>query len=278
MKKYLNLLLVSVILASCSEEVSKDINTDLTQEAGQFFSFSETINESAYLGNISYPEFSQLTSAELPGCPAIILNPDSRIITLDYSLDEECEQQDTIPKTGRIVLDFTRSNSESPSWSLAYEDYTYRGIKIEGMRMFEGISLTENQESFENLTVELDGMLSFRVDGELSYTVSRTDTISQTDTVLQVSLKPLSLKTRGKIEGTNPAGRDFLLLVTTPKEQLFECYSTGWDLPKAGKESWIVSRNATADLEYDVNFQSTEICNPVVVSTLPDGRTLQLNP
>ncbi len=266
MKKYLTPLLVSLILASCSEEVSKDINTDLTQEADQFFSFSETISESTYLGNISYAEYSKIVSAELPGCPTIILSPDSRIITLDYSLSQECEQENKIPRTGRIVLDFTLSNSESPSWSLAYDNYTYKGFKIEGIRLFEGLSMTENQEIFENVRVELANYLSFRVDGELSYSVSRSD------------LKPLALKIRGKIEGKNPAGRDFLLLVTTAKEQHFECYGSGWDLPQTGRESWIVSRSETADLEYEVDFQSTEICNPVVVSTLPDGRTLQLNP
>lgn len=267
MRKQLFILSIPLFLGSCAEEVSKDINTNLTLEADQLFGFSETIGESAYLGNISYTEYSTIASEELPGCPTIAINPDSRIVTLDYSLPEECEQENNIPRTGRIILDFRLSNSESPSWSLLYEGYTYRGIKIEGFRMFEGISMNENRESFENLTVKLEKNLSFRVGGQLSYSFSRYGS------------KPFSLKTtRGRIEGNNPAGRDFLLLVTATKEQLFQCYSAGWDLPQDGKESWIVSRSATADLEYDVSFQGTDTCNPVVISTLPDGRTLQLNP
>ncbi len=266
MRKQLLLLSIPLILWACSEDVGKDINTDLTQEANQFFGFSEAMGESAYLGNISYPDYSRITSDKLPGCPTIVPSPDFRMITLDYSSPQECEQEHKIPRTGRIVLDFTLSDSAHPSWSLTYEGYTYDGIKIEGMRMFEGVSLGENRESFENLRVELEKNLGFRVGGELSYSVSRSD------------FRPFSLKTRGKIAGTNPAGRDFLLLVTAPKEQLFQCYSSGWDLPKTGKESWTVSRSATADLEYEVSYQSTEICDPVVVSTLPDGRILQLNP
>jgi hypothetical protein len=68
------------------------------------------------------------------------------------------------------------------------------------------------------------------------------------------------------------------LVITESKEQLFSCYRDGWELPQTGKESWIVSRGASSSLEYKVSFQASAQCNPVVISTLPDGRTLQLNP
>ena len=257
---------MSLLIISCSEDVSKDITTDLTQEADQFFRFSQAFSESSYLGNISFSDYSRITSMELPGCPTITQVPDSRIIELDYSTAVECEQQNTTPRTGKIILDFTFSNTVTPSWTLSYENYSIDGIKIDGFRQFEGLALTENRESFENLTVESEKNLSFVIEGTLSYSTAR------------LSLKPFALSSRGQIEGRNPVGRDFSLTITESKEQLFQCYREGWTLPQSGKESWIVSRGGANNLAYQVSFQGTEDCNPVVISTLPDGRTLQLNP
>lgn len=266
MKKFIVLISVSLFFISCSEDVSKDISTDLTQEADQFFRFSRALGESTYLGNISYPDYSRITSAELPGCPSIIKSPDSKIIVLDYTSPMECEQPNPIPRTGKIILDFTLFNTLTPTWSVTYENYLYDGIAIKGIRQFEGLSLNENQESFENLTIEFEKNLSFIINGDLSYSTSR------------LSFKPFALSIRGLIEGRNPAGRDFSLVITEAKEQLFQCYREGWVLPQTGKESWIVSRGGSKSIDYAVSYENSADCNPVVVSTLPDGRTLQLNP
>jgi hypothetical protein len=78
MKRYLTLLSFFPLLWSCTEEVSKDINTDLTVEATHFFNFSEAMLESTYLGNISYPEYARIISGNLPGCPEVtLLTPES---------------------------------------------------------------------------------------------------------------------------------------------------------------------------------------------------------
>lgn len=266
MKKFYFLLSFSILLFSCSEDVSKEINTELTKEASQFFQFSEAMWESNYLGNISYPDYFRISSAELPGCPTIIRSLNSRIIQLDYSNPVECEKENKTPRSGKIILDFTLSNSPNPTWALTFENYTYGGIKIQGFKQFKTLSFNENEESFENITVELDGNLGFSSKGTLKHSVSRS------------SFRPFGLSSRGRIEGKNPVGRDFSLVITESKEQLFSCYRDGWELPQTGKESWIISRGAASSLEYKVSFQANSECNPVVISTLPDGRTLQLNP
>ena len=266
MKKYLILLSTSLLLGACSEDVGKEINTDLVQEAEQFFGLSEAFGESSYLGNLTYEDYLRIVSAELPGCPTIIHNPDTKIIELDYSSPQECEQENTASRTGKIILDFTLADSEDPNWSLAYDSYTFKGSELTGTRMFIQLSSSENQESFENLTIKSDQELTFVAEGELSYVISRSN------------LTPVSLTTRGQIKGRNPAGRNFSLVITEAKEQLFQCYSASWELPQRGKESWIVSRTASSSVDYRVSFEPTETCNPVVISTLPDGRSLQLNP
>ncbi|WP_157963204.1 hypothetical protein [Algoriphagus litoralis] len=266
MKNLLLLFLCSLILSSCTEDVSRNINTDLTQEADQFFRFSSALGETGYLGNISYGDYFRISGDEIPGCPLITRNTATRTIILDYSNPQACEHLNSIPREGKIILDFGLSNTAEASWTMKYEDYSFGSIKIEGVRVFRNISFNENQESVENLKITLDPNLGFVVNGTLSYSVAR------------LSARPFALSTRGRVEGTNPAGRNFFAAITGAKEQLFSCYRLGWELPQSGTESWIVSRGNSSSLEYMVKFETGDGCNPTVISTLPDGRTIQLNP
>jgi hypothetical protein len=255
-----------VLLFSCAEDVGKEINTDLTKEAGQFFQFSEAQWESSYLGNISYPDYFRIASSELPGCPTIIRSSSSRIIRLDYSNPAACTPENQTLRSGVIELDFSLSATANPVWTLTFKDYTFGGVKISGSKQFRTVSFNENQESFENLTVELEQNLGFTVKGTLAYSISR------------LSARPFGLSSRGRIEGENPAGREFSLVITEAKEQLFSCYGEGWELPQTGKESWIVSRGVNSSLEFKISYDASAGCDPFVITTLPDGRTLQLHP
>lgn len=266
MKKILLLIPIFYLFSSCSEDVSRTITTDLTKEAEQFYKFSEAIHESSYLGNISYPDFFRIESKDLPGCPTITRNSENRTIELDYSNASECEQLNKTPRSGKILLDFSQSSTTESRWSLTYLEYTYDGSAIVGSRVFVNISLNENQETYQGLVVELENKLRFQSDGEFSYSIAR------------LSLRPFALSIRGEIEGTNPAGRDFSLVITEAKEQQFACYREGWEMPQRGKESWIVDRSQSKSLGYAVKFETISGCNPTVTSTLPDGRMLQLNP
>ncbi|WP_187175527.1 hypothetical protein [Algoriphagus sp. AK58] len=259
-------LLVLLMLFSCTEDVSREISTDLTQEANQLFQFSQALSESNYLGNISYQDYFRISSSELPGCPTIVRSLASRIIVLDYSNPTEFTQENSKKRTGKIILDFTLSNTANPTWVLQYEDYSLEGTKVKGMRQFRAITSNETEAEFENLEVELAKNLSFLSSGKLNHSVSRS------------SLRPFALSTRGKVEGKNPAGREFSITITEAKEQLFACYRDGWDLTQSGKEAWEVSRGSTSEVIYIAAFQTNTGCNPVVTATLPDGKIFQLNP
>lgn len=266
MKNLLSFILFLLILTSCTEDVSRNVNTDITKEADQFFRFSKALGESGYLGNISFGDFFRITAEELPGCPLITRNTSTRTIVLDYSLPQACEHLNSIPRTGKIILDFSLSNTTEASWTLTYEDYTFGGTRIEGTRYFMNTSFNENQETIENLKITLEPNLGFIINSTLFYSVAR------------LSARPFALSARGRVEGTNPAGRNFTSSITGAKEQLFSCYRLGWELPQSGTESWIVSRGNSSSLEYMVKFETGEGCNPTVISSLPDGRSLQLNP
>lgn len=266
MKNNLYLFLLFLFYSSCTEDVSRNINTDLTQEADQFFQFSEALSESSYLANISFTDYFRISSEELPGCPTITRNLEKRIIELDYSSPSECEQLNKTLRKGKILLDFSLAGSTNPKWTLTYEGYTFGITQLEGQREFSNLSLGENTESIENLKIILDRNLNFILSGSFSYSVAR------------LSFRPFALSTRGRINGTNPAGRDFSLVITKAKEQLFSCYREGWELPQTGGETWIISRGNSRSLDYIVKFETNDGCDPTVVSTLPDGRSLQLNP
>ena len=266
MKRHLILSSILLIFWSCVEDVSREINTDLTQEADQFYRFSQALSESSYLANISYLDYFRIGSEELPGCPTIIRSPDSLIVQLDYTNPQECDQPKNTPRTGKIILDFSLINTINRSWTLTYQDYAFGNTIMDGVRFFKNPSFNENVETFENLRIELENNLGFIATGTFSYSVAR------------LSFRPFALSTRGRIEGTNPAGRDFSLVITEAKEQLFSCYREGWTLPQTGKETWIISRSPSSSLDYRVRFESGTACDPTVISTLPDGRSLQLNP
>ena len=262
---YFNLLLL-LFASSCTEDESRTISTDLSVEAIQHFNFSKAFSESTYLGNISYQDYFRISSAELPGCPTIERSLQSRIITLDYSKPIECTQENSKPRAGKIILDFTLSNTSSPTWTLTYEEYSVEGIKVSGAKQFRSLASNETEASFENLEIELPENLSFLVKGKTNHSVSRAN------------FRPFALSTRGNLEGINPAGRNFNLVITEPKEQLFACYRQGWFLTQTGKESIKISRGIDRDVVFTSTYQTSTGCNPSVVAVLPDGRNLQLNP
>lgn len=266
MKNLLFFSLILLIHSSCTEDVSRNINTDLTQEADQFFRFSGVLSESSYLGNLSYDDYFRINSEELPGCPNIIRSVGSQKIELDYTNSQECEQPNKTPRSGKIIIDFSTDEDSVPNWTVNYENYFFKETEISGLRSFSNPSFNENQETFENLKIVLENDLGFVTSGTFSYSVA------------EINFRPFALSSRGRIEGTNPAGRDFSLVITEAKEQLFSCYRDGWELPQSGKEIWIISRSPSRSLEYMVKFENNEGCDPRVISTLPDGRSLQLNP
>ena len=261
MKKIFVFLLSSILLMSCSEDISTEIQTDLLQEADQFFTLSETVNESSYLGNFTFGDYFRMTSASLPGCPSIALNSQTLEIILDYTKTDSCNQKNTSTRTGKIILGFSQANSNTPSWTMKYEGYSFKKTKIEGTRFFKRLSISQNSETFENLKITTEKGLGFSIKGNYTYFISR------------FNFRPFGISYVGEHEGRNPAGREFVQSITEAKEVFIGCYSEGFTLPQNGKENWRVSRGSS-DLNYSLSYLSTQECVIQVKAVLPDGRTL----
>lgn len=266
MKKLLFNILFLSLLFSCNEEIGRDITTDLSQEADQFFNFSTAINEGGYLGNFSYSDYFRTQSQSLPGCPKIEIDQTLRLVTLDYDAADSCTQEKNFKRNGKIKIDFSQSNTQLATWWMEYENYKFDNTEIIGKREFKTLSSSQNQEKFENLKIKTDNNLSFVAKGTHTYFTSR------------FSFRPFAISFVGFIEGTNPAGRKFTQTLTQAKEVYINCYSEGWVLPFEGEETWTVERSEGRELTYRFNFSSEGECNPEVNVFLPDGRTLTLNP
>ena len=235
----------------------------MVQEADQFFTLSEIVNESSYLGNFTFGDFFRFTSSSLPGCPTLSLNSQTLEITLDYSKVESCDQQNQAHRAGKIILDFSQANSNNPTWTMKYDGYSFQKTKIEGTRFFKRLSTSQNSETFENLTITTEKNLGFQIKGTYTYFLSR------------FNFRPFGISYVGRHEGINPAGRTFVQSITEAKELYIACYSEGFTLPQKGKENWRVFRGST-DLNYSVSFLSTQDCLIQVKAILPDGRNLDL--
>lgn len=265
MKHTFLIIAFAAFLGACSEDVSHDITTDLTQEADQFFLLSETLHESSYLGNLSFGEYFLLNSPSLPGCPSINYEPELSQIILDYSSVDSCSQTNTALRSGKIVLDFSLANVGLGSWSMVYENYSYEKTTVEGTRWFKKVSAAQNSESFENLKIRTENDLGFTISGDYTYFITRLNN------------SPIGISYAGRHEGVNPVGRQFVQSITEAKEVLFSCYSDGWVLPIKGKENWKVARGKN-EVGYQVSYSTAEDCLSDARAVLPDGRNYDLNP
>ncbi|TDQ16468.1 hypothetical protein DFQ04_2586 [Algoriphagus boseongensis] len=252
-------------LASCSEDISDEIQTELVQEADQFFLLSEIVGESNYLGNLTYGDFFRTLPESLPGCPEMQIDTQLRKITLDYSKTDSCPQANLASRTGKIILDFSQSNSSPGLWFLEYVEYAYQKTHIKGKREFTRLSTSQNAETFNNLKITTDKNLSFDISGGYTYFISR------------FGFRPFGISYVGRHEGINPAGRNFTQSITEAKEKYINCYSDGYILATVGKENWKVSRGSN-DIGYQVSFSSGSDCNTKVRVILPDGRTYDIKP
>jgi hypothetical protein len=265
MKSGFRIFILAFHLASCSVDLDNEIQTDLIQEADQFFLLSEVVNETSYLGNISYPDYFRIQPSSLPGCPKIQIDTGLRKVVLDYTQPDSCDQAIKSIRNGKIILDFSRSNADPGTWSLEYNDYSFLKTKIQGKREYVRLSNSQNSETFQNLRIITENRLGFLISGSYTYFIARFNS------------RPFGISFVGSLQGINPAGRSFIQSITEPKEQFINCYSEGSGLPKVGQENWRVSRE-NGEISYQVTYQTTSDCKTKVKATLPDGRNYDIRP
>lgn len=284
------LFILVPMLISCREDEDKITQTDLPTEASQLFSVSEVWGESLYYAMISWEEYQQADSLGLPGCPEVLLDELNRQVILEFSPDSSCTNPEVQNRLGKLLIRFDQNDSSDvKSWSMEYEDYIFGLNSIQGKRDFFTMDSITVSEKFQGLTQVSDGNLTTVFNGTLTHkrsysldTLKRSDTLAtgdssnSIDTLVNLSLsKIFSL---GAIDGINPAGRSFDMVLTPAQAHEVGCYQRNQIHPKTGGETWRVSRGISTGVNYSLTYEvQSDSCAVLATVTLPDGKKLLLN-
>jgi hypothetical protein len=255
-----------VFLIACKEDEDRVISTDLPTEATQLFLVSNAWSESLFFTQISFEQYSNAASLDLPGCPHILLDQTAKRVTLTFDPAASCEQTGKSIRSGKLILDLAQSGSENPVWFLEYENYTFEDASINGIRTFTKNSSGVVNETFETLTHKTKNLLTHQFSGNLTHSLSLVNGIV------------VGLNSKGMINGRNPAGRNFVFDFNDKRELLFSCFQDNQLLPVDGKETWQVSRSETSQLTHSLTYEWKENCRVEAYVVLSDGRRLLLNP
>jgi hypothetical protein len=265
-KRVLYIFFPLIFLVACKEDEDRVISTDLPTEASQLFAVSNAWNEAVFFSQISFEQYSNADSLDLPGCPEILIDKIAERVTLTFDPETTCEQTGISKRSGKLILDLAQSDSENPAWFLEYENYTFEDAAIDGIRAFTKNSLGVVNETFETLTHKTTNELTHQFGGSLAHTLSL------------VNGEVIGFNSNGIIYGKNPAGRNFTFVFNEKRELLFSCFQDNQLFPIAGKEIWQVSRSETAQVVYNLTYEPKENCKVEAYVLLPDLRRLLLNP
>lgn len=260
MLRALFVLLLVLVFTSCSEDVERQIQTDLTVESQQLLRTSIAWGESNYFAMFSFGTYQTLSSDKLPGCPQISIDEDGKTVTLDFDLSPDCLQAAAPIRTGKIRLEYTNSSLIQGETLLTFENYTFGGIQIEGTKRFTRKDLRTFAESSEQLILTEPNDLSHYLTVESNHLVSL------------FNLRPLGFISTGTIAGTNPAGRAFTINLGEGRPYLSACLESNFNIPISGQETWKISRGQNSSLDYLITFSADSACRAAIQANFPDGR------
>jgi hypothetical protein len=269
MKSVLKLILIlsiPTLLFSCEEDEDKNFQTDLSLEANQLFGVSTAWGESLYFGLLNFEDYSQIPSAELPGCPNILIESVEKRVTLTFDPTTICEQSGTVKRTGKLILQYPLISSNSLPRTLTYQGYTFQNDTIRGAREFSIIAFNQVKETFINLETTSNKELNTTFSGNLNHSITK------------LRNKLIGLSSSGSISGTNSTGRNFSIDISSPRQSLAACFSQNEILPIAGKENWTIDRSQSRVVIHSINYESSGSCTVTAKVTLSDGRNLLVIP
>ncbi len=255
-----------IFLNACKEDDDRVISTDLPTEASQLFVVSNAWSEALFFTQISFNQYSGADSLELPGCPDILIDKTAKRVTLTFDPETTCDLSGKSTRSGKLILDLAQSDSENPIWFLEYENYTFEGASIKGIRTFTKNSSGLVNETFSALTHKTIDQLTHQFSGNLTHKLSLVSGIV------------IGVNSKGMIDGRNPSGRNFIFDFSENRELLFSCFQDNQLLPVAGKETWQVSRGEASQVIHRLSYEWKENCNVEAFVVLSDGRRLLLNP
>ncbi len=237
MKKLALLTLSLGVFTSCSEDrvsgFSENLSTTTVMETINSIAFEEDIDDlvsesfdlssnamsarSADAGSDKGPK--RFKGDKYGNCATVVEDEESNTKTITFS--EECEGKLGQTRSGTMIVTYSETQGETGSFrQVTYDDFYLNGVKIEGTRRTEILSIDENGSKTMRTTLT-DGKMIYE-DG--TFKTKSADMTRYTH--LENNEKQYSTLTGSK-SGVSTEGVSFSMEITTPIKFVYDCFGEG---------------------------------------------------
>ena len=237
MKKLVLLVFSFGMITSCSEDgvsgFSENLSTTTVLETINSIAFEEDIDdlvsESFNLStNVisarsadadSAKDLKRFKGDKNGDCASVVVDEERKTKTITFL--EDCEGKRGQTRSGTMIVSYSETQGEAGSYrQVTYDDFYLNGVKIEGTRRTEIISIDENGSKTTRTSVT-DGKMIYE-DGTF-----KTKSAEMTRyTLVENDQKQYSTLTGSK-SGVSTEGVNFSMEITTPIKFIYDCFGEG---------------------------------------------------
>tara|TARA_B100000963_G_scaffold58019_1_gene46092 strand:+ start:18063 stop:18986 length:924 start_codon:yes stop_codon:yes gene_type:complete len=237
MKKLVLLVFSFGMITSCSEDgvsgFSENLSTTTVLETINSIAFEEDIDdlvsESFNLStNVisarsadadSAKDLKRFKGDKYGDCASVVVDEERKTKTITFL--EDCEGKRGQTRSGTMIVSYSETQGEAGSYrQVIYDDFYLNGVKIEGTRRTEIISIDENGSKTTRTSVT-DGKMIYE-DGTF-----KTKSAEMTRyTHVENDQKQYSTLTGSK-SGVSTEGVNFSMEITTPIKFIYDCFGEG---------------------------------------------------
>ena len=237
MKKFTLLVLSFGLMTSCSEDgvsgFSENLSTTTVLETINSIAFEEDIDDLVSESfDMSYNAISarsaDTTSDIEPkkfkgdkygDCASVVVDEENNTKTITFS--EECEGKRGQTRSGNMIVSYSETQEEAGSYrQVSFDDFYLNGVKMEGTRRTEIISIGENGSKTMRTTLT-DGKMIYE-DGTF-----KTKSAEMTRYIHVENDKKQYSTLSGSKSGVSTEGVSFSMEITTPIKFVYDCFGEG---------------------------------------------------
>ena len=237
MKKFTLLVLSFGLMTSCSEDgvsgFSENLSTTTVLETINSIAFEEDIDDLVSESfDMSYNAISarsaDTTSDIEPkkfkgdkygDCASVVVDEENNTKTITFS--EECEGKRGQTRSGNMIVSYSETQEEAGSYrQVSFDDFYLNGVKMEGTRRTEIISIGENGSKTMRTTLT-DGKMIYE-DGTF-----KTKSAQMTRYIHLENDKKQYSTLSGSKSGVSTEGVSFSMEITTPIKFVYDCFDEG---------------------------------------------------
>jgi hypothetical protein len=237
MKKFTLLALSFGLMTSCSEDgvsgFSENLSTTTVVETINSIAFEEDIDDLVSESfDLSYNAMSarsadtasdkepkKFKGDKYGDCASVVVDEENNTKTITFS--EECEGKRGQTRSGTMIVTYSETQGETGSFrQVSYDDFYLNGVKIEGTRRTEILSIDENGSKTMRTTLT-DGKMIYE-DGTF-----KTKSADMTRYIHVENDKKQYSTLSGSKSGVSTEGVSFSMEITTPIKFVYDCFGEG---------------------------------------------------